>query len=120
MKSVILGDYGIMPGFFVSAGSSIICLHGGRVSPITMNRKVLVSGQAVATQNDAFPISLCTFNTGSPHPCVITKWLVPSLRIKVNGQPIILSDSVGICQSADQSPQCTPNVISTQVRVKGV
>lgn len=110
-----------MPGFILHVGAAIICPHGGQVSAITANSRVFVGRQPVVTQSDMFPVVGCPFTTPiGAHPCVVTKWLVPATRVLVNGQPVILQDSTGICQSADQTPQGPPNVIVTQVRVKGV
>jgi hypothetical protein len=102
-------------------GASAICPHGGQISAITTNTRVFVDHQPVVTQNDFFTVLGCTFSLPSgPHPCILTKWIVPSTRLLVNGRPVVLQNSIGMCQSADQSPQGPPNVISTQTRVKGV
>lgn len=110
-----------MVGFVLHVGASAICPHAGQISAITTNTRVLVSGQPVVTQPDTFTVVGCPFSTpAGPHPCVITKWIVPATRVLVNRKPVILQNSVGICQSADQAPQGPPSVIATQVRVKGV
>jgi hypothetical protein len=108
-----------MPGFIVHIGATILCTHAGYVSEITSNFRVLVGGQPVVTQNDTFLVEGCPYTLPPPHPCMTVTWLVPSLRIKVNGNPAILQDSIGICQSGDLTPQGPPNVVMTQTRVKG-
>jgi hypothetical protein len=100
-------------------GATAICPHAGQITATTTNTRVFVNHQPVVTQNDIFTILGCTLPPPPP-PCILTKWLVPSTRLLVNGQPVVLQDSIGMCQSADQSPQGPPNVISTQIRVKGV
>jgi hypothetical protein len=45
------------------------------------------------------------------------QWLVPALRVLVNGSPPILATSVGLCLSADQIPAGPPIVSSVQPRV---
>ena len=110
-----------MVGFLLHLGATIICPHGGQVSSITNNTRVFVEGQPVVTQNDLFPIAGCPFTIlVSPHPCIEIKWLTPATRVFVNHQPVILKNSVGICKSADQTPQGSPIVIMSQMRVKGV
>jgi hypothetical protein len=81
----------------------------------------LVSSQPVATLADTYLVSGCAFTvpTGKPQPCVKVQWLVPATRIMVGGQPVILQDSTGLCQSPEQIPQGPPNVVTTQTRVKG-
>jgi hypothetical protein len=109
-----------MPGFILHVGASMICPHGGQISAISSNTRVSVSDQQVVTDADTFPIAGCVFSLPvGPHPCVIVKWIVSATRVFINGQPVLLSDSVGLSQSADQSPQGPPSVIMTQLRVKG-
>lgn len=107
-----------MPGSLFHAGASAICPHGGQVSVIPSNTRVLVSGQPVATLGDLFLVGGCAFTVGpKPQPCLKVQWLVPATRVLVNGQPAILQTSVGLCQSAEQIPQGPPSVIATQPRV---
>jgi len=111
-----------MPGFLFHVGATAICPHAGQVSVIPSNMRVLVSGQPVATMGDTYLIAGCPFTVppAKPQPCVKVQWLVPALRVRVNGQPVILQDSVGLCQSPEQIPQGPPSVIATQIRVKGM
>src|SRR5215203_4617291 len=110
-----------MPGFLFHVGASAICPHGGQVSTIPTNTRVLVSGQPVATLGDTYPVAGCVFTVPGPkpQPCVKVQWLVPAARVLVNGQPAILQTSTGICQSVEQIPQGPPTVIATQMRVAG-
>lgn len=110
-----------MPGFLVHVGATVLCTHVvGQVSIQSSNTRVKVSGQFVATVSDVYPVAGCPFFVGlKPQPCVLVRWLVPAARVRVNNQPVILQNSVGICQSAEQIPQGPPNVLVTQIRVKG-
>ena len=111
-----------MPGFLLHVGAAANCPHGGQVSIISMNSRVLVNGQPVATLGDTFLIAGCAFTvpTNKPQPCVKVLWLVPASRVMVGGQPVILQTSSGLCQSPEQIPQGPPNVITTQTRVSGI
>lgn len=101
-------------------GAKITCFHAGQVTIQSTNRRVKVSGQAVATVNDSFVVTGCPFQVGpKPQPCVKLAWTMPASRVKVNGQPVILQDSTGVGQSAEQIPQGPPRVVSTQQRVSG-
>jgi hypothetical protein len=110
-----------LPGFVVQVGASIICPHGGQVSAITSNAQVLVGGQPVVTVEDEYLIAGCPFvvPVGVPQPCIEAQWVVPASRVLVNGQPVILFDSVGLCLNPEQAPQGPPTVILTQTRVTG-
>lgn len=104
--------------FLLHVGATAICPHGGQISVISANARVTVSGQPIATLADVFTVAGCAFVVGTvPQPCLTVQWLVPATRVTVNGQPVILQTSSGLCQGA--APQGPPNVIVTQVRVSG-
>ncbi len=111
-----------MPGFLYHVGATAICPHGGQLSIISTNTRVLVSGQPVATLSDMYLVAGCAFTVppGKPQPCVKVQWLVPAERVFVDGQPVILQTSSGISQSVEQIPQGPPIVIATQTRVSGI
>ncbi|HKH49999.1 MAG TPA: hypothetical protein VKM72_35550 [Thermoanaerobaculia bacterium] len=110
-----------MPGFLYHVGAAAICPHGGQVSTTPGNPRVKVSSQLVATMADQSMIAACAFTAGpKPQPCVRVQWLVPAVRVRAGGQPVLLQDSVGLCLSAEQIPQGPPTIIATQPRVKGM
>lgn len=111
-----------MPGPVVHVGASIVCPHAGSVSVISANTRVLVGGQPAATLADTYPVAGCPFQVPipggtKPQPCVTSRWLVPATRVLVNGQPVIIQTSTGICQSVEQIPQGPPTVVAAQPRV---
>jgi uncharacterized Zn-binding protein involved in type VI secretion len=109
-----------MPGNLVHVAATIMCPHGGRASVQSGQSRVTVSGDAVATVADTYPVTGCTLNvSGKPQPCLTIRWPGPATRVSVNGSPVILSGSTGICQSPEQAPQGPPSVPSTQQRVTG-
>lgn len=103
-------------------GITAICPHGGSVTVISTNTRVKVMGQFVAVMGDTYTIAGCPFVVppSKPQPCVKIQWLVPAMRVKVMGKQVLLKSSTGLCKSAEQIPQGPPNVIMTQMRVKGV
>ena len=110
-----------MGAFLLHVGATAICPHGGQVSVIPTNTRVLVGGQPVAVLPDTYLVAGCVFTVppGKPQPCVKVQWIVPALRVLVNGQPAILQSSSGLCLSAEQIPQGPPSVLVTQPRVSG-
>jgi hypothetical protein len=114
-------------GFLVHQGATINCPHpSGTWQPqiITSNTKVFVSGMAVATQDDNFPIQGCLNPLpapGSPpasSACDSIKWTKPASHVLVNNHYAILQDSVGISYNKS-TPQGAPIVATTQKRVTG-
>lgn len=109
-----------MPGTLLHAGATALCPHGGQVQIVPSSPRVRVSGQPVATLQDNTLVAGCAFVVVlKPQPCVRVQWLVPATRVRVGGQPALLQSSSGLCMSADQIPGGPPNVIVTQLRVKG-
>jgi hypothetical protein len=110
-----------MPGFLLHLGATVTCSHAGQVSAIPSGVRVRVGGQPAVTVADTFLVAACPFPPppATPHPCVRIQWLVPATRVRVNGQPALLQDSVGLGLAADQVPQGPPIVVVTQVRVRG-
>ena len=114
-----------MPGFLLHTGAGVSCPHGGQASIMVAVPRVKAMGQPVAVLTDQTTVAGCPFQvpigTGTkPQPCVTVKWLVGAVRVKVNGQPVLLQTSSGLCQSAEQIPQGSPMVSMTQMRVKGM
>lgn len=110
-----------MPGPLYHVGATGICPHGGSVTTISSNARVLVSGQPVATFADTSTIAGCAFTTPlpKPQPCIRVQWLTPATRVLVNGQPALLQTSSGLCLSAEQIPQGPPTITVNQTRVIG-
>jgi len=114
-----------MPGFLVQVGATINCPHGGRVMVTPTQVRVRAGGQPVALLNGVYPIVGCPFQIPvgvgtKPQPCVRAQWLVPAVRVRVTGQPVLVRSSTGICFSAEQIPQGPPMIVMTQMRVKGM
>jgi hypothetical protein len=114
-----------MPGELVQVGATIQCPHGGQATIAPSNQRVKAGGAPVAVMSDTTTVAGCSFQipigTGTkPQPCMKVQWLVPATRVKVGGQFVLLKDSNGLCQSAEQIPQGPPSVQMTQLRVKGI
>jgi hypothetical protein len=107
-----------MPGPVLQVGGVTICPHGGQVSAITSNTRVVVGGTQAVTQADTYPIAGCVFVVGpKPQPCLTAQWIVVATRVTVMGQPVVIQGGTGLCLSAEQAPQGPPTVVSTQPRV---
>ena len=114
-----------MPGLALHVGATVQCLHGAPATIAPSQPRVLVSGQPIANISAATMVAGCAFTVPGPkpQPCVLVKWLMPSARFLVNGQPAALTPAPGpapgLCQSAEQIPQGAPIVGAVQVRVLG-
>jgi hypothetical protein len=107
-----------MPGPVSHVGAVTICPHGGQVTAMTSNTRVLVNSVPAVTQADQFMVAGCVFAVGAkPQPCLTARWLAVATRVTVLGQPVVIQGGVGLCFSAEQAPQGPPSIVSAQTRV---
>jgi hypothetical protein len=111
-----------MPGYLLTVSSTLMCPHAGQISIVTTNNRVTLGGQPAVVQPDTYIVGGCPFTlpSGTPHPCILAKWLVVATRVRIGGNFAVLQDSTGLCQAADQAPQGPPSIVVTQIRVKGM
>jgi hypothetical protein len=113
-----------MPGFLLHVGAIMTCTHGVPATVPPMQTRVLVSAQPVAPFSSIITVAGCPFMippVPTPQPCVTVKWLMPSTRVTVMGQPAAVTPGPGtgpaLCISAQQIPNGPPIVSTVQVRV---
>lgn len=104
-----------MAASLITQGSTLLCLHGGRAQATQVSSRVKVGGEAVVL---ATPLVLEGCPNPAPPvqsgPCQTASWLTLSLRVRVEGQAIPLSDAYALCQ-----PALVGLSIVTQTRVRG-
>lgn len=108
-----------MPGPLYHVGATAICPHGGQVTTISSNARVMVGGMPVATFADTSLVAGCAFTPVAPQPCLRVQWIVPATRVVVMGQPVLLQSSTGLCIGPTQAPQGPVIIAATQTRVIG-
>jgi hypothetical protein len=101
--------------FLFQVGATAMCAHGGQVTAVSTNPRVLAGGAPVTTIADTFLVAGCPFTVPPPLPCVNVQWLVPATRVLVGSVPAVLQSSEGICLPNG----VPPTVIATQMRVQG-
>jgi hypothetical protein len=107
-----------MSGLLTTA-SVIMCPHGGMVTASPSSSNVTAAAPILAG-GDTCIIAGCTFNiAGAPHPCVSVQWVVTATRVQRAGGMALNASSVGLCLAADQTPQGSAIINSTQSSVTG-
>jgi hypothetical protein len=103
--------------------SQLMCPHGGVVTATPSSTKVQVKASGpVVRSSDTFSITGCPFTlpSGTPHPCTTVQWQVTATKVKDNGDFVLNEASVGLCIAADQVPQGTVMISTTQAQVSGL
>jgi hypothetical protein len=103
-----------MPGPILHMGAVVMCAHGGMATPTAPNPMVLVSGMPIATIAAPWVIAGCAFVPPAGNgPCVTGMWVLGSLQVTSNRQPVAILSGVSTCV-----PTGTPMVpVSAQTLV---
>jgi len=73
------------------------CPHGGTVVGIPTDFKNR-AGAPFLRVSDVFLVAGCPFMTGPvPTPCITVQWMMPAMKVRGGGVPILTKDSVGMC-----------------------
>jgi hypothetical protein len=107
-----------MPGFLAHVGAQVLCAHGGQAQPTAPNPRVLVSGQPTTLITAPYVVAGCAMPPppAGNGPCVTAQWLVGTVRVMSNGQPLVVQSSQAICV-----PTGTPlMIVMTQTRVSAL
>lgn len=106
-------------GDYLTSASTMMCPHGGSVSPGPGSGTVTLAGNPVLTSADSFPIAGCPFAPSGPHPCTEVRWVVDALRGAASAATLT-TDSVGLCKAADGAVQGQVLIQATQSSVGGL
>jgi hypothetical protein len=102
-----------VPGPILHMGATVICTHGGQAIPTVPSPMVLVSGMPIATITAPYAVAGCPFVPPANGPCVTGQWIVGTVRVLSQGQPIAIQSGVSIC-----APTGTPLLpVAAQTRV---
>ena len=98
-----------MSGLLLDLGAKVTCPHGGRASAVSVNTRVLANGMPVLLVSDSFLITNCPYEVpvpsgATPQPCTEILWSAPAARVLVNGVPVLMATSTGVCLSAEHIP----------------
>jgi hypothetical protein len=104
-----------------TTSSTILCPHGGQAILSTANKELLIMGCFALLETDVHQVVGCPFAIGTAyHPCVAIHWTMGAKVYKVDGIPVLLKSSVGICCAADQAPQGVAVMVNVQTEVLGI
>jgi hypothetical protein len=101
--------------------STVTCPHAGQAQLITSNTEAKVEDAPMLLQTDMHSVIGCTFAPGGVYtPCVTIRWVSGATQIQIQGVPVLLQNSVGLCLNAAQAPQGVALVVQVQTQAKGI
>jgi len=93
----------------------VLCSHGGQAIPTAPNSRVLVGGMPTATIAAPYSVVGCALPPVAGGPCVTGQWIVGTMRVTSNGQPLVIFTGMAQC-----IPTGTPLLpVSSQTRAIG-
>jgi hypothetical protein len=108
-----------MPNFILTKSSVIMCPHGGTVTHIPLtNQRGTVNGELLLFPNDRSTVAGCPFSMPQgASPCFRVVWTNPSKNFMMQGKSVLTSASIGLVQTAGNTPQGTAVIASFQTIV---
>ncbi|MDN3292747.1 hypothetical protein QWM81_01550 [Streptomyces ficellus] len=103
-----------MSGNVIHAGTLIGCPHGGRAGAAPApSHSVLLDSLPAATGALVHTVTGCRHTVdGVPVPCTSVRWTPAADSVLVDGAPVLLESTPGLCFTAGLVPQGPP-VITT-------
>lgn len=86
-----------MAGFLLHQGATVICSHGGQAMLTAPNPRVTVSGQPTVLISAPWTVAGCPLVPPPIPPCVSAVWVVGTVRVTSNGQPLVVQSGSSIC-----------------------
>jgi hypothetical protein len=105
-----------MPGFVLTTAAVLTCPHGGKVTVVPSQGRVLANNALIATTTAQITVAGCTFTT----PCAKVQWANASPRVLVSGQPMLLQAPPAGPGNGMCAPTPAPPIVGVvQPRVTG-
>ena len=82
--------------FLIQMGATVMCAHGGQAMAVTPNPRVLLGGQPSLLISGQWVVAGCPLVPPPLPPCVTGQWLVGTVRVLSNGQPLVVQSGSGI------------------------
>ena len=75
-----------------------MCSHGGQAMPTVPSPRVMVMAMPIATIAAPYAVAGCAFVPPAGNgPCVTGMWILGSLCVQSNGQPVAILSGVSAC-----------------------
>jgi hypothetical protein len=85
-----------MGGFLLHQGATVLCSHAGQAMPTVPNPRVMVSGQPTVLLPAPWMVAGCPLVPPPLPPCVTAQWVMGTMRVTSNGQPLVVHSGQAI------------------------
>ncbi len=102
-----------MPGFLLHQGATVLCAHAGQAMPSAPNPRVMVSSQPTVLLSVPWLVAGCPLVPPPLPPCLTGQWIVGTVRVTSNGQPLVVQSGSGI--TLPNGTPMLPLVMQTRV-----
>src|SRR5215469_11933677 len=99
--------------FLIQVGATVMCAHGGQAMPTAPNPRVLTSGQPTVLLPAPWTVAGCPLVPPPLPPCVTGQWIVGTVRVLSNGQPLVVQSGSGV--TLPNGTPMIPVVMQTRV-----
>ncbi len=99
-----------MPGFVITQGTGLKCLHAPGPTPDLTYSRVKIDGQSVVLQGQPYTITTCTAGQSK---CTKGTWTRGAQKVLAGGVPLAISTGVSLL-----APAGAFTVLAVQSRVK--
>jgi hypothetical protein len=99
--------------FLIQVGATVMCAHGGQAMATVPNPRVTLSGQPSVTLSAPWTVAGCPLVPPPLPPCITGQWIVGTVRVTSNGQPLVVQSGSGI--TLPNGTPMLPVVMQTRV-----
>jgi hypothetical protein len=99
--------------FLIQIGATVMCAHGGQAMATVPNPRVTLSGQPSVTVSAPWTVAGCPLVPPPLPPCITGQWIVGTVRVTSNGQPLVVQSGSGI--TLPNGTPLLPVVMQTRV-----
>jgi hypothetical protein len=99
--------------FLIQIGATVMCAHGGQAMATVPNPRVTLSGQPSVTVSAPWTVAGCPLVPPPLPPCITGQWIVGTVRVTSNGQPLVVQSGSGI--TLPNGTPLLPGVMQTRV-----
>jgi hypothetical protein len=105
-----------MSGFILDDATEVLCAHGGEARAMAVSSRVRAGGHPILIPSSACVVSGCPLPVSAGGPCITAEWLTTATRVRSEGVPVLLDDSVVVCRPTGTRGRVAANQTRARAR----